>query len=174
MVKFENVRWKKIFLLVWLIVNLSIGALTVRQYGISVDEPNNYRYADDTLAAYPSFFGARFEPYYDSSYDGHGPAFLSMAGILIRGVQVVFPNVFPPDLWHFSYFITFQLTGVCLYWLAKRWFSKWTAWGILILFTSQPLLWGQAFINPKDIPFMFFFTLSIVLGFRLLDRAEIN
>lgn len=141
---------------------------------MSIDEPNNYRYARDTLNAYPSFFGTRYEPKYDSSYDGHGPAFVTIASIPIGLIQRAFPNVFAPDLWHFSYFITFQLTGLCLFCLTKRWFSRWTAWGILILFGTQPLLLGHSFINPKDIPFMFLFTLSVLLGFRLVDSTEAN
>ncbi|HLO14931.1 MAG TPA: hypothetical protein VK206_08880, partial [Anaerolineales bacterium] len=166
------IRLEKALLLVWFILNLGIGALTVHEYGMSLDEPNNYRYAVDTLDAYPSFFGIRYQPKYDSSYEGHGPAFLTITGSLIRIIQSVFPNVFAIDLWHFSYFVTFELTGLCLYWLTKRWFNAWTAWGILILFSTQPLLLGHAFINPKDIPFMFLFTLSVVLGLRLVDRVE--
>ena len=168
----KMIRLEKVLLLLWFVINLSIGALTVHQYGISIDEPNNYQYAADTLAAYPSFFGTLYAPAYNSSFDGHGPAFVAIASILIKIIQNVFPNVFTPDLWHFAYFITFQLTGLCLYWLTKRWFSNWTAWGILILFCTQPLLIGHAFINPKDIPFMFLLTLSIVLGFRLVDSME--
>ena len=168
----KMVRLEKTLLILWFVVNLGIGALTVHEYGMSIDEPNNYRYADETLKAYPSFFGIFYEPKYDSSFEGHGPAFVTIAGTLIRMIQGVFPNLFTPDLWHFSYFITFQLTGLCLYWLTKRWFTKWTAWGILILFSTQPLLLGHAFINPKDIPFMFLFTLSIVSGFRLVDSME--
>ncbi len=169
MAKLKNVHWERILLVLWFVINLSIGVLTVHEYGISVDEPNNYRYADDTLDAYSSLFGTLYEPNYDTTYDGHGPAFVAIAGILIRGIQGLFPGMFAPDLWHFFYFITFQLTGLCLYGLTNRWFDKWTAWGVLVLFTTQPLLWGHAFINPKDIPFMFFFTLSIVLGFRMVD-----
>ena len=168
----KMVRLEKTLLMLWFVVNLGLGVLTVHEYGISLDEPNNYRYAADTLDAYPSFFGTLYEPKYDATYDGHGPAFATMAAGLIRIIQSVFPNVFTPDLWHFSYFITFQLTGLCLYWLTKRWFNKWTAWGILVLFSTQPLLLGHAFINPKDIPFMFLFTLSVVLGFRLVDSME--
>jgi hypothetical protein len=166
------IRLEKILLLLWFVLNLGIGALTVHEYGVSVDEPNNYRYAADTLNAYPSFFGILYEPRYVLTYDGHGPAYVAIAAILIRIVQGLFPDVFTPDLWHFSYFITFQLMGLCLYWLTKRWFNKWTAWGILILFSTQPVLFGHAFINPKDIPFMFLFTLSIVFGFRLVDSLE--
>ena len=163
------IRLEKILLLLWFVVNLGIGALTVHEYGMSVDEPNNIQYATDTLNAYPSFFGMLYEPAYNPTFDGHGPAFMAITALLIRTIQAVFPNVFTPDLWHFSYFITFQLTGLCLYWLTRRWFNAWTAWGILVLFGTQPLLMGHAFINPKDIPFMFLFTLSIVFGFRMVD-----
>ena len=168
----KTIRLEKVWLTLWFIVNLGIGVLTVHEYGMSIDEPNNYRYADETLKAYPSFFGLLYEPKYDSSFDGHGPAFVTITAILIRIIQDIFPNIFTPDLWHFSYFITFQLTGLCLYWLTKRWFNNWTAWGILILFSTQPLLLGHAFINPKDIPFMFFLTLSVVTGFRLVDSMN--
>ena len=168
----DLIRLERALLLLWFVLNLGVGALTVHEYGMSVDEPNNYRYADDTLAAYPSLFGIRYEPNYDSSYEGHGPAFVTLASIPIKIIENVFPNVFVPDLWHFSYFITFQLTGLCLYWLARRWFDRGTAWGLLILFGTQPLLLGHAFINPKDIPFMFFLTFSIVAGFRMADAME--
>ena len=163
---------EKALLLLWFVANLIVGVLTVHEYGMSVDEPNNFQYAADTLEAYPSFFGTLYEPAYSPTFDGHGPAFMTVAAVLIRIVQRLSPNVFTPDLWHFSYFVTFQLAGLCLYWLVKRWFSKWTAWGILILFSTQPLLLGHAFINPKDIPFMFLFTLSVVAGFSLVDRLK--
>lgn len=168
------IRLEKALLLLWFVTNLIIGALTVHEYGMSVDEPNNFKYAADTLDAYPSFFGTLYEPAYSPTFDGHGPAFISIASILIRIIQRLFPDVFTPDLWHFSYFITFQLAGLCLYWLTKRWFSKWTAWGLLVLFSTQPLLLGHAFINPKDIPFMFLFTLSFVAGFYLVDSVKVE
>lgn len=172
MVKPVYLRWEKLLLMLWFVINLSIGILTVHGYGMSVDETNNHRYAGETLEAYPSLFGTLYQPKYDSSYDGHGPAFLAMAGLVVRNIQSIFPNILDLDLWHLAYFITFQLTGLCLYGLIRRWSSAWTAWGTLILFTSQPLLWGHAFINPKDIPFTFFFTLSITLGFRMIDRLN--
>jgi len=160
---------EKALLVAWLVANLIVGALTVREYGMSIDEPNNYRYAADTLNAYPSLFGILYEPKYDSSYDGHGPAFVLVAGAVIRLIQAVFTNVFEPDLWHYSYFVTFLITGLSLYWLARRWFSTWTAWAILMLFSTQPVLLGQSFINPKDVPFMALVTLSVLLGFHFVD-----
>ena len=165
-------RGEKGLLSLWLVINLIIGILTVHQYGMSIDEPNNYRYANDTLNAYPSLFGTLYEPKLDSSYEGHGPAFVVLAALLVRVVQGIYPTVFAPDIWHYTYFVTFLMTGLCLYWLTRRWFGRWTAWGILLLFNTQPVLLGHAFMNPKDIPFMFFFTLSIVMGFRLSDRLQ--
>jgi len=166
------IRLEKVLLLLWFVINIAIGVLTIHEYGMSVDEPNNFQYAADTLDAYPSFFGTLYEPAYSSTFDGHGPAFVAITALFIRAIQGIFPNVYALDLWHFSYFITFQLTGLCLYWLTKRWFSEWTAWGILILFSTQPLLMGHAFINPKDIPFMFLFTFSLVTGFSLVDNVK--
>lgn len=165
-------RLEKTLLLLWFVLNLSIGALIVPDYGMSVDEPNNYDYAADTIDAYPSLFGLLYEPKYDPTYDGHGPAFVTLVSLTIRLIRNVFPEVFTPNLWHFAYFITFPLAGLSLFWLTNRWFSKWTAWGILILFSTQPLLLGHAFINPKDIPFMSLLTLSVALGFRLVDSLE--
>jgi hypothetical protein len=149
-----------------------MGLLTVHQYGISIDEPNNYRYASDTLKAYPSLFGTLYEPKLDSSYEGHGPAFVALAALFVGFVQKIVPAAFAPDIWHLTYFFTFLMTGLCLFWLARRWFGRWTSWGTLLLFNSQPVLLGHAFMNPKDIPFMFFFTLSIFVGFRLGDRWQ--
>ena len=168
----KTTRLEKGLLLLWFVANLIIGVLTVHEYGVSVDEPNNIQYAAVTLAAYPSFFGTMYEPAYSHTFDGHGPAFMTIAGIAVRLIERLWPNVFTPDLWHFSYFLTFQLTGLCLYWLTKRWFSPWIAWGVLVLFSTQPLLRGHAFINPKDTPFMFLFTLSIVSGYYLVDHVK--
>src|SRR5512142_965858 len=165
-------RWEIVLLVAWFAANLIVGVLTVHEYGVSFDEPNNYRYAADTLAAYKTLLGTLGRISYNSSYDGHGPAFMAGMLLLIRGVQSFFPGSFQPDLFHFSYFVAFQLTGLCLYVLMKRWFHTWTAWAVLILFDTQPLLLGHAFINPKDIPFMLFFTLSILLGFRMADGVS--
>lgn len=160
---------ERALLLFWFISNLFIAMLTVHEYGVSLDEPNNYRYATATINAYPSLFGTLYEPRYNSSYDGHGPGYVVIVATLVNLIQKAFPSLYAPDLWHFFYFVTFQLMCLCLYSLARRWFGLWSAWATLILFGTQPLLLGHAFMNPKDTPFMFLFTLSVVLGFKLID-----
>ena len=170
MTQHQSASKEWIFLLFWIVVCLVIGAATVHDFGMSIDEPNNQKYAVDTWNAYPSLFGTRYEPAYRSSYDGHGPAFITLASIFVKITQRIIPGAFAPDVWHFSYFVAFLISGLCLYWLARRWFGIWPSWGILLLFSSQPLLWGHAFINPKDIPFMAFFLASIAAGFTMVDR----
>ncbi len=38
-----------------------------------------------------------------------------------------------------------------------------------MIFGTQPLLFGQGFINPKDIPLMTVFLISVVTGFQMVD-----
>jgi len=40
------------------------------------------------------------------------------------------------------------------YLLVRRWVQPWAAFGAALLFLLQPLFWGHAFINPKDIPYL--------------------
>jgi hypothetical protein len=50
--------------------------------------------------------------------------------------------------------------------------STWAAFGTAAVFSTQPLLWGHAFINPKDIPFMAFFLAIVALGFSMVDALD--
>jgi hypothetical protein len=152
------------------VINLAIGLWIVQDYGLSTDEPNYYRYADYTLEAYKSFFGLLYEPVYGfSDLYYYGPAFILIVNSIIKILHWLPVDFWDVGVWHYAYFVTFQLTGLCLYGLAKRWFNYWTAWAVLVIFITQPLLWGHAFINPKDIPFMFFFAFSVWTGYQLVD-----
>ena len=159
-------------LVAWLVINLAIGLWIVQDYGLSYDEPDFYRYADYSLEAYKSFFGLLHEPdfgFFNLIY--YGPAFILIVNSIVRILYWIPVDFNVIHIWHYAYFVAFQLTGLCLYGLAKRWFTRWTAWGLLGLFITQPLLWGHAFINPKDIPFMFFFTFSFWTGYQLVDSV---
>src|SRR5687767_2206332 len=161
---------EKYLLTFWFISNLTIGLFIVRDFGVSYDEPDYYLYAQNSVDAYRSFFALAYSPVFGPhDLPNYGPAFIIFPELAIRVLKLVFPNIFSANVWHFSYFFLFQLGGLCLYSLARRWFSNWSAWGILLLYTSQPLLWGHAFINPKDIPFMVFSLFTLWSGFRLAD-----
>ena len=161
---------EKYLLVFWFIINLIIGLFTVRDFGISYDEPEYYLYAQNTVDAYKSFFALAYSPTFGPhDLPNYGPAFIIFPELVVRFLRSIFPNLLAANVWHFSYFFIFQLSGLCLYALARRWFEPWSAWGMLLLYTSQPLLWGHAFINPKDIPFMVFFLFTLWSGFRLAD-----
>ena len=166
----KNDKYEKILLALWFALNVGIGILIMQDFGISIDEENYFLYAESSVKAYSSFFGQLYEPNYGpGNLPNYGSGFLVFAYFPVLFFSKIFPKIITSDFWHFSYFITFQLTGLSLYLLTKRWFKQWTAWSVLILFTTQPLLWGHAFINPKDIPFMFFFTFSTLTGFWMVD-----
>lgn len=73
------------------------------------------------------------------------------------------------DIWDFVNFIFFQIALVFLYCLAKRFLRPWMAFFVVVLFNTQPLIFGHAFINPKDIPFLTFFLASVTLGLYMVD-----
>jgi 4-amino-4-deoxy-L-arabinose transferase-like glycosyltransferase len=161
---------EKYLLTFWFIFNLTIGLFIVRDFGLSYDEPDYYLYAQNTVDAYKSFFALAYSPIFGPhDLPNYGPAFIIFPELAVRFFKLIFPNILVANVWHFCYFFLFQLGGLCLYSLARRWFDQWSAWGILLLYTSQPLLWGHAFINPKDIPFMVFSLFTLWSGFRLAD-----
>lgn len=157
-----------------LIVNLFIGLFTFRDYGLSWDEPLFYAYADALPYAYTpaNWFDADFDlsRAYGPSGDDHktrGPAYL----LLALGPEKLFEafGLDQASAWHLVNFLCFQLGVFFLYKLAARWMSRWAAFGAAALFSFQPLLWGHAFINPKDMPFLVFFSGALAFGFEMVD-----
>ncbi len=158
-----------------LAVNLLIGLLVVRDYGLSADEPRFIEYAHQSLQAYRSWIDPRVVPSFgrdDLRY--YGPAYAILTALAESIVRPVLPGFFEPAFWHFSYFVQFQLAGLCLYFLARRWFSGQTAFALTALFLFQPLLWGHAFINPKDIPFLLAFSACVTVGLWAVDRLPVE
>jgi len=146
-----------------------LGVLVLRQYGESWDELKFYKYADLSLQAYPTWFLEGKVPEFGNTYDNYGPAYVMLVSLGSRGLRLIFPWSVS-DLRHLLYYFTF-LAGVwAFYTLGKRWLSPSAALGATVLFATQPLFFGHAFISPKDIPFLSFFLLSLLFGLRLFDH----
>jgi 4-amino-4-deoxy-L-arabinose transferase-like glycosyltransferase len=166
-------------ILLLLVINLVIGLMTFRSYGLSWDEPLFYDYGEALKYAYtPSnWFSGNFDvtQSFGSSGTDHanrGPAYLLVAMpfvFLWKGLG--FDSA---SAWHLTNFLTFNLGIYLLYRLASKWMSQWAALAVAALFTFQPLLWGHAFINPKDIPFLTFFLGAVLFGFELIDKWKTN
>ncbi len=156
-------------ILILLSVSFLAGLFVLDNYGQSWDEPDIYRYGNYALDVYQYFFHPKDMPNFDTNLDFYGPAYFMVTTLLVRGLTTLIPAWMDIDAWHFVYFITFLMGVYILYLLLKRWLSEWTAFGVALLFLAQPLLWGHAFINPKDTPFMVFFMASVYFGLRMTD-----
>jgi hypothetical protein len=162
-------HWPIILLI---LVNLIIGIAVARDYGLSWDEPRIYRYAKHSLDNYSNLFqGLQVTDFNEVLLDLYGPAFFMVASLFSRLVTTLLPNWSEINSWHLAYFLSFQVGVLSLYFLCKKWTSRWAAFGAALLFSTQPLLWGHAFINPKDLPFMAFFLASITAGLYMVDSV---
>jgi len=150
---------------------LVVGILTFHAYGESIDESGLRAYSDYSLNAYRGILGGDFNPDLgQANYRYYGPASLMAENLFVKFLYFVTNKEIGPDAWHLANFLSFYLCAIELYLLAKRWLTKFTALSVSLLFLFQPLLWGQAFINPKDIPFMAFFLASILIGLHMRDK----
>jgi hypothetical protein len=148
-----------------------LGILITRQFGESWDELKFYKYADSALQAYTTWPTTGAVPITGNTYDNYGPAFVMAVALGARALQPILGWSIS-DLRHLLYFFTF-LAGVwAFYELGKRWLSQTAALGATLLFATQPLFVGHAFISPKDIPFLAFFLLSLLFGLKLFDKLE--
>ncbi len=161
-------------ILILLIVNIVVGLFTFRSYGLSWDEPLFYNYADALRYAYSpkEWFSGNFDlnNAYGSSGTDHanrGPAYIIIARPFVSVVESLGAD--NASAWHLINFLTFQLGVYLLYRFSKRYMSAAAALAAAALFAWQPLLWGHAFINPKDPPFLVFFLGAVCFGFEMVD-----
>lgn len=153
------------------IAALGVGYFTVQDYGLSWDEAGIYKYSVRVLEAYRYVLHPQ-----NLEVDNtlpilnlYGPAHIMYAALASRFILAVQPLWLPSTAIHFSYFLTFLFGVLSLYLLTVRWVSPLAAFGAVLLFVTQPLFWGHAFINPKDTPFLSFFVASIYFGFEMVD-----
>ena len=159
-------------LIILLVFSLIIGMLTLNDYGESWDELKLYDYAADSLDAYVTWFQHGTIPVTGDRFENYGPFFVMLTRIITKTFEQVFPAVQEVDVQHLIYFLTFLLGIWAFHQLAIRWTGQHAAFGATLLFMTQPVFWGHAFINPKDIPLLSLFLLSIYLGLRMHDTLS--
>ena len=170
---------KRYPILTLLVINILVGLFTFQSYGYAWDEPLFYEYADALPYAYsPSeWFSGHFDvnnAFGPSATDhaNRGPAYILLARPLTQLIQVF--DIDQASAWHLVNFLTFQLGVYLLYRLASKWMNKSASVATAAFFSWQPLLWGHAFINPKDIPFLTFFLGSVCFGIEMVDELKNN
>jgi hypothetical protein len=155
---------------VLLIALVVLGIAVTRQYGESWDELQFFKYADHALGAYSTWPREGSVPLTGNTYDNYGPAYVMLVALISRGLSLVVPWI-TSDLRHAVYFMTYAVGILAFNKLCERWLSRGAAFGATLLFATQPLFWGHAFISPKDIPFLSFFLISLLLGLRMVDSV---
>ncbi|HLO14023.1 MAG TPA: hypothetical protein VK206_04280, partial [Anaerolineales bacterium] len=156
-------------LTILLAVDFIIAILTLNHYGESWDELKLYDYARDSRAAYITWPQHGTIPVTGDHFENYGPAFVMFTSIVAKSFTRLLPRLQAVDVQHFVYFLTFLVGVWAFYQLTARWMIRNAALGATLLYSTQPLFWGHAFINPKDIPLLSFFLLTVYLGLRLHD-----
>lgn len=147
---------------------LVVGYALSRDYGVSWDEPDNAVFGQQALQAYGSL---RPPAEWYSSLEPYGPFFAATAEGITRSLLQFRPVWVEAEARHFAYFLAFPLSAAALYGLVRRIVSPLAALTCTLLLVSQPLLFGHAFINPKDTPFMAFFTAAVWSGLWMLEAV---
>jgi hypothetical protein len=150
------------------IAALALGLAITPHYGESWDERQFFKYADRALEAYSTWPRTGSIPLTGNTYDNYGPAYVMLTALGARLLGLLLPWS-TTDLRHLVYFATFALGIWAFHRLCRRWLGQAAALGATLLMATQPVIWGHAFISPKDVPFLTFFVLSIVLGLEMVD-----
>jgi hypothetical protein len=168
----DNVK-KHALLVILIVVNLIVGLLILPGYGESMDELMQRQYGERTAGVFESLLSSGSTVVKERPRQGsHGPAFIT-AVVLLKNLFVAGGTVVQKLRFsHFMYFVMFQVGVAALYFLALRWVGNIAAFGAALLFSTQPLLVGHAFINPKDTVLMSLMITNIVTGMALMDREE--
>ncbi|MBC7876666.1 MAG: hypothetical protein H7Y59_05785 [Anaerolineales bacterium] len=158
-------------ILIILFLSLLIGILTLTDYGESWDDLSLQKYADKSISAYLTWPQQGVVKITQDDLGNYGPSYVMAVALGSQLLNAILP-IDLPDIRHLLYFITY-LAGIwAFYTLGTRWLSQTAAIGATLLFMTQPLLWGHAFMNPKDTPFLAFFLLSLSFGFKMIDSIK--
>jgi hypothetical protein len=160
-------------LLLLIVLNLVLGLAIANHYGEAIDEHNVYIYGDNTLSFYTSWFDWKSPVNYGPGHlRFYGPSYLIPGTLVAKFLRIFLPSWTEVGLWHWVNFLVFQLGLLFFYSLCRRLVGKLAAYAAVLLFSTQPLLYGHAFINPKDIPFMVFFLAAVASGVRMAEDIK--
>ena len=158
-------------ILIIMLVMMVVGLLVVDDFGQSWDEDINYRNGERSIRNYRdgNFLKDQNLDYY------HGTFYFMIWSSASNFINSITPQWRDADGRHLINYLTFVIGVVALYLISKRTFGRNAAIFSALLFASQPLFFGHAFINQKDIPFMVFWMVTIFLGLQLGDSwSEVN
>jgi hypothetical protein len=152
------------------VVLLAVGAAIFRDYGISWDESFQRKYGQQVYA----YVTQGSQEMLEGPMKYYGPAFelglLAFEKILrLADTRSIY------FMRHFLTFLTFWLATIFFYELCRYVFRSWKI-GLLgaLLLVLSPRMLGESFYNPKDLPFMALFAISMYTLVRYIDAKTIR
>lgn len=162
----RKVRYEIISVALFFALFLCLGLRIVGDYGMSVDEKNSRIRGLNYLAYLTD--GDR-QIFIDHG-QFHGPAF----EIVLAWLETVLHLTDGRDVYlmrHIATFLLFYLSVFFFYLLCRERFDDWRI-GLLgcVFFLLSPRIFADAFYNPKDLPFLSVFIISIYTLIKYLER----
>ncbi len=150
-----------------LVVALILGFALADHYGQSWDDEGDANYGASSLQAYTG--SSDFLENTDRRY--YGPLHFMVSSLTVNITERILPEWHPVDVRHFMNYSAFVVSVVTLYALLRLFTGNLAATITTVLFATQPVLFGHAFINQKDIPFMALFCLAFLIGIRAVEHS---
>ena len=150
-------------------ITLVVGLVLADDYGPSFDETFQAIYGNQALTAYTRFTAPEE---WLRNLANYGPFYSAMTEAVTGLSRIVGSPWLPTDIRHLVNYASLPIAMASFYFIAQRWTTTTAAMIGTLLFATQPLIFGHAFINPKDMPFLAFFLSSVALGMWMADRVD--
>jgi 4-amino-4-deoxy-L-arabinose transferase-like glycosyltransferase len=143
-----------------------LGLVIADDYGQSWDETYNDQAGAKAISAYNlgSFLRDQHDDYV------HGTFYFMLFSGIPRSISST--HLGQLAIRHYLNYLTFLLAIASAYYLVDRMMGRQAGLVTALVMLGQPLYFGHAFINQKDIPFLAFFTASIALGVYATSAIE--
>ena len=161
----KNLISKHSLFILLITFNILFAVFFGSDFGDSADENTRYNFALESIARY-----SNLEP--NPRIGDKGPIYFVLAKIGGDLIRLINPSLSNIQAWHYSHFLSFILATIAFYSICLHFLSPQLAFVTSALFNTQPLLFGHAFINPKDIPFMSLFLLTISSGLIMVNKLK--
>jgi len=150
-----------------LVIAIAAGFVIGNDFGVSTDEYLNVLAGKSAASAY-----AGVQTRYSNTQfmSEHGPAYFMIWAAAGEQIGKWLTGWTPSDGRHFFNYGAFLMGVLAFFVLMRKVVPPRNAFMAALLFMTQPMLFGYAFINQKDIPFMILFMASITAVVVAVDR----
>ena len=168
----QSRAWRHAGIVALILIALVIGLPLADDFGAGADEALDSTTGGRSLTAYASPEGYRDYLSTGKMVAHFGPPYFMLFTQASRAFTSVLTDWLPPDGRHLTNYLTFLVGVTCFYALSLRLLPRRIAFMTTMIFGTQPVLFGLAFIDHKDTPFMALFLGGLVAAVWATERAE--